>query len=379
MIYLDNAATTQMSESALEALMYVSKEFYGNPSSLHSQGRQANKLIEESRKIIATCIGAEPEEIYFTSGGTESDNWAIEQALRQKCERVITSSIEHHAVLNSVERMHQAGVKTEYLPVNEGCVVDANAFETTMKGQKSFVSIMFQNNETGVVQPIKKLSDIVHKDNATSIFHTDAVQAIGHIPINVKELGIDMLSGSAHKFNGPKGVGFLFVRKGNGISPLIVGGGQEYGLRSGTENVAGIYSMAKALEENVRQIEDNSAHIKKLELQLLEELKEKNIEYIINGDNDVRATGIVNISIKDIDGEGLLNMLDMHGICISIGSACNSKSKEPSHVLSAMGMQADRIEEAVRISIGRFNNRDEIELLVSVISSFYKVSHLSKQ
>ncbi len=374
MIYLDNASTTQMSESALDALMYASKECYGNPSSLHFSGRQARKLIQESRKIIAKCIGAEPEEIFFTSGGTESDNWAIEQALNQKCERIITSSIEHHAVLNAVEKMHHVGLKTEYLSVTDGCVVNANDFEATMNSQKSFVSIMFQNNETGVVQPIKKLSDILHADNASSIFHTDAVQAIGHIQIDVKQLGIDMLSGSAHKFNGPKGVGFLFVRKGCTISPLIVGGGQEYGLRSGTENVAGIYAMAKALEENVRQIEINSAHIKILETQLLEGLEKNNIEYWINADNDVRTTGIINVSIKNIDGEGLLNMLDMHGICVSIGSACNSKSKEPSYVLKAMGLSEERIDSAIRVSIGRYNTETDITELLNRIEIFSRAT-----
>lgn len=375
MIYFDNAATTQMSEVALNALMYASKECYGNPSSIYRHGKQSKNLVDEARAIVAKCIGAEPEEIFFTSCGTESDNWAVSQAISQKCERVITSKIEHHAILNSVYELEKAGMNTVYLPVDGGCVIDTNVLNNILDGRKLFVSIMYQNNETGVIQPIKKVVDMVHEDNALSIVHTDAIQAVGHVRIDVKELGVDMLSASAHKFNGPKGVGFLYIKKGCLVSPLILGGGQEKGLRSGTENVAGIYAMAKALEDNVERLGNHINQIRILENKLFEGLNENNVEYWINANNSERATGIINISIKDIDGEGLLNILDMHEICISIGSACNSKIKEPSYVLTSMGLEDDRIDAAVRISLGRYNSSGEIEKLITYIVEYYKLIH----
>lgn len=374
MSYFDNAATTQMSDVALDALIYATKECYGNPSSLHFAGKNAKKLLEESRKIIAKCIGAEPEEIYFTSGGTESDNWAILQLTSQKCEYVITSAVEHHAILKPIEMMENAGAKAIYLPVSNGCVVDVDSLKASLSGKKALVSIMLQNNETGVVQPIKEMAKAVHSDNELSLFHVDAVQAIGHINVDVNDLGVDMLSASAHKFNGPKGVGFLYVKKGRLISSLITGGGQECGLRSGTENVAGIYAMAKALEDNIIKIDESTNHIKKLEDYFFAELQRNNVEYTVNGDNSVRTTGVINISIKGIDGEGLLNMLDMHGICISIGSACNSKAKEPSYVLTAMRIEEERIDSAVRISMGKYNTKEEVDELVYYIAKLNMIT-----
>lgn len=373
MIYFDNAATTQMSEVALDALMYASRECYGNPSSIYTFGKKARKLLEESRAIIAECIGANPDEIYFTSCGTESDNWAISQAVYQKCEQVITTKIEHHAVLNPVEELGKNGYITEYLPVDNGCVVDVNALKKVLNGKKSLVSVMFQNNETGVVQPIHKIAEMVHKDNSESIFHTDAVQAVGHVKINVKELGVDMLSASAHKFNGPKGIGFLYVRSGCPVSPMIVGGGQEKAMRSGTESVAAIYSMAKALDENVKAIESNEKTIRILENQLLKKLCENSVIYKINADDRVRTAGILNISVENADGEGLLNMLDMHDICVSVGSACNSKNKEPSYVLSEMNLGEERVDAAVRISIGRYNTEEDINELAKCIIRYYNI------
>lgn len=375
MIYFDNAATTRMSGVALEALLKVSKDNYGNPSSIYSYGRKSRKLLEDARSIIAECIGAEPEEIFFTSGGSESDNWAVAQAMEQKCKQVITSCIEHHAVLKPVSSLEKKGIKTVYLPVNKGCVTDIDALKKVLCGEKSFVSIMYQNNETGVVQPIEEMAAIVHEDNEASIFHTDAVQALGHTAINVKELGIDLMSASAHKFNGPKGVGFMYVRKGCSIYPLILGGGQERELRSGTENVAGIYAMAKALEENVNKIDEHTLIIKQLEACLFDSLKSNGIEYVINSDESCRTAGVINLSIKDIDGEGLMNMLDMHDVCISIGSACNSKEKRPSYVLTSMGIDNDCIESAVRISMGYMNTVDEVNELVNHIVSFYYTTH----
>ena len=247
-----------------------------------------------------------------------------------------------------------------------------------LDGRKELVSIMMQNNETGVIQDISTISDIVHKHNPDSIFHTDAVQAVGHRKIDVHELGVDMLSASAHKFNGPKGVGFLYIRRDCMLSPFVLGGGQERGLRSGTENLAGIYSMAKALEDNTKFIEENEKHIKGLEDKFLSELSTAGINYTINGDIEKKAAGILNIAIEGADGEGLLNMLDMHGICVSIGSACNSKSKELSHVLVAMGLDEDRIDSSIRISIGRYNKEEEIIELVKWIKKYYELSNTAR-
>lgn len=379
MIYFDNAATTQMSDVAIEALIKVTKENYGNASSLYQYGRTSHKILEDSRRIIAECIGAEPCEIYFTSGGTESDNWAVWQGRCSSIEKIITSVIEHHAVLEPIKRLSDEGKKTYFIPVDNNCKIDDAILKSQLDGRKSFVSFMLQNNETGTIQNIKELSSIIHLDNKDSIFHTDAVQAIGHMDINVHELGVDMLSASAHKFNGPKGIGFLYIKKGCSVEAYIKGGGQERLYRSGTENIASIYSMAKALEENVNQIEKNAEHISALERYFFELLDSSGVKYFINADSVYRATGIINISIDGIDGEGLLNMLDMQNICISVGSACNSKSKEHSYVLKEMGISQSQIESSVRISIGRYNTKNDVEALVRNIDRFSKLSELAKR
>lgn len=375
MIYFDNAATTEMCEPALLALVEISKKQYGNASSVYSFGRQARELLEDSRRIIAQCIGADTDEIYFTSGGTESNNWVINQA---KCsvDKVIVSAIEHHAVLYPAERLRSEGMDLIELPVDSGCNIALNALKSVLSERKTLVSIMMQNNETGVLQDVSLLADIVHKHNPESIFHTDAVQVVGHRRINVHDLGVDMLSASAHKFNGPKGVGFLYIRNSCPLSPFILGGGQEKGLRSGTENLAGICSMAKALEDNTMLVEKNENHIKTLESLFLSELSKADIIYKINGDVNKKVAGIINIAIEGTDSEGLLNILDMHGICVSIGSACNSKSKKQSHVLLAMGLDEDRIDSSIRISIGRYNKEEEIIELVKWIKKYYELSNI---
>lgn len=371
MIYFDNAATTAMSEAAINALIEISKEQYGNPSSIYSYGRRAKEILDKSRKIIANCIGAEADEIYFTSGGTESDNLAIRQA-ENGFDNIITSQIEHHAVLHAVE-YYSEKIPVTYLRVNKNCVVEKSTLKEKLVGKKSLVSIMLQNNETGAIQDIQTLANMVHEDNPESLFHTDAVQAVGHMKIDVKELGVDLLSASAHKFNGPKGVGFLYVKKGCNLIPLVQGGGQEKGIRSGTENVAGIYSMAKALEDNLDCLREKCIEISRMEKKFLSLLREEKIEFEINGDGRHRASGILNISIKNIDGEGLLNMLDLHSICISIGSACNSKSKNRSHVLMAMDMAFNKIDSSVRISMGRYNTENDILELVKNIKRYYRL------
>ena len=373
MLYFDNAATTRMSETAIKALLEVSQNNYGNASSIYFYGRESKKILNESRRIIAKAIGAKETEIYFTSCGTESDNWAISQAKHQDIQGVITSVIEHHAVLNAVRNLEADGIKTSYIGVDSNGCVNKRDLEMNLTEEKQLISIMLQNNETGVIQPVRELSELVHRNNQDSIFHTDAVQAVGHMKIDVEELGVDLLSASAHKFNGPKGIGFLYVREGIEISPFLLGGGQERSLRSGTENVAAIYSMARALEESVNSIDVDSENIKILETKLLNALDREKIKYVINGESRKKAAGVLNIAFEGIDGEGLLNSLDAQGICISIGSACNSKAKERSYVLTAMGINEDRIDSSVRISIGKYNNAEEIEKLSKCISRYVKL------
>ena len=377
MIYFDNAATTAMSKAALDALMDVSANQYGNPSAVYGFGRKAKRILDESREIIAVSIGADSEEIFFTSCGTESDNWVVNQ-IGERFNRIITSAVEHHAVLFPAENCRESGIVLDILPVDNNCLVLEAALQTILGDSPALVSVMMQNNETGAIQNIKQMAGLVHSYNEESVFHTDAVQAVGHININVHEIGIDMLSASAHKFNGPKGVGFLYINKNCNINPFVLGGGQEKGMRSGTENVAGIYAMAKALEDNVKNMSEIHDRILKLESLLLSELRNENIGFEINGDTEHRATGILNLAIKGMDGEGLLNMLDMHGICISIGSACNSKSQDRSHVLKAMGLSDDRIDSSVRISIGRYNTEDDVTELVKCIKRCCNVATVAE-
>ena len=377
MVYFDNAATTAMSEAALNALMEVSTNMYGNPSSAYGFGRKAKKILEESRKIIADCIGANPAEIYFTSCGTESDNWAISKASEGK-NSIITTEVEHHAVLYPVEEQKKKGRSVLLLPVDDKCIIRESELTVALKKQPIFASFILQNNEVGAVQNIANIAKIIHDDNRDSVVHTDAVQAIGHMKIDVKEMGIDLLSASAHKFNGPKGIGFLYINSNCSVAPYIIGGGQENGMRSGTENVAGIYSMAKALQDNIENMDAIHDHIASLDKLLRDLLDEEKVEYYINGDSEHRAVGILNISIPGIDGEGLLNMLDMHDICISIGSACNSKSQDRSHVLLAMGLSDERIDSSVRISIGRYNTVEDIRVLVKWISNCYKITAMAE-
>lgn len=377
MIYFDNAATTAMSKAALDALMDVSANQYGNPSAVYGFGRKAKRILDVSREIIAASIGANPEEIYFTSCGTESDNWVVNQ-IGARFNRIITSAVEHHAVLFPAENCHDSGIALDILPVDDNCLVSEAVLQTVLGSSPALVSVMMQNNETGAIQNIKQMADLVHSYNEESIFHTDAVQAVGHINIDVHEMGIDMLSASAHKFNGPKGVGFLYINKNCNIDPFVLGGGQEKGMRSGTENVAGVYAMAKALEDNTINMSEIHDRILKLESLLLSELHNENISFEINGDTKHRATGILNLAIKGMDGEGLLNMLDMHGICISIGSACNSKSQDRSHVLKAMGLSNDRIDSSVRISIGRYNTEDEVTELIKYIKRCCSVAAVAE-
>lgn len=374
MIYADNAATTKLNINAFEAMKPFLLESYANPSQPYSFSRKARRALIDARQIIAQCINAEENEIYFTSGGTESDNWAIKNFSSQSDRRfIVTSPIEHHAVLNACK---QTAYNSEHfiLSVDNKGVVDLHSLECALSElrksrnicENTLVSVMLANNEIGTIEPVKKLCELAHEYGA--IFHTDAVQAVGHIPIDVKDLGIDMLSASAHKFNGTKGVGFLYIRKGYSIiCPFHSGGMQENGMRAGTENVAGIVAMAYALKENYNKINENTKHLKLLETELINELNTNKIDFIRNGINQL--PGNLSLSFKGVLGETLLHRLDLKGICISTGSACDSQSQKASHVIEAIKIPDEYKYGTIRISLGSENTLDEVRFIASSISS----------
>lgn len=371
MVYADNAATTQLDMEAFEAMKPFLLTNYGNASQPYSFSRTVKKALKESRETIAKCIGASPEEIYFTSGGTESDNWVIKgSAFSDPLKRAtITSSIEHHAILHACADIERLGYPVAYLPVNPcGEVVPQTLYEW-ITDQTRLVSVMFANNEIGTVQDIKTLCDIAHSKGA--IFHTDAVQAVGHMHIDVKSLGIDMLSASAHKFNGPKGVGFLYIKNGAAIASYISGGKQESGLRAGTENIASIVGMAIALENNLSHLNENIAHIEKLEEKLSDGLREREIKFVRNGSN-MRVPGNMSLSFDGYDGESLLHRLDLMGISVSTGSACNSETTQISHVLHEIGLSDRLAKGTIRISLGKNNTEEDIETILSALSRIMK-------
>lgn len=367
MIYADHAATTRLSERAREAMTpWLSLE-YGNPSTLYSIARKPRKAIAEARTEIARIIGASSNEVYFTSGGTESDNWAIKsiafQYIGQK-KRIITSSIEHHAVLHPCAWLETLGFDVIYLPVDRQGIVQADDLRNAITDDTILVSIMMANNEIGTVEPIQKLAQIAHDHGA--LFHTDAVQAVGHIPIDVKTLGIDLLSASAHKFNGPKGIGFLYVRDGICLSPLMHGGGQENGSRSGTENVASIVGMAAALAENAEALERNGVYLEDLRNQLITGLEAEKLCFLVNG-AEKHVPGSLSLSFQHAEGERLLHRLDLMGIAIATGSACNSKDTVLSHVVEAIGVPEEYAMGTVRITLGMDNTVDDVEKIVAAL------------
>ena len=370
MIYADNAATTSLDADALAAMMPYLQSEYANASEPYSFARSAKKALRASREAIATCINADPDEIFFTSGGTESDNWALKGVMYEYGDNraLITSQIEHHAVLNSAAAIERMGYPVVYLPVDSDAVVSTETLSRFITNSTKLVSVMFSNNEVGTVQPIKELAEIAHQHGA--LFHTDAVQALGHISIDVKALGIDMLSASAHKFDGPKGVGFLYIKKGTPIHPYNNGGAQEFGLRAGTENVAAIVGMAKALEKNCSEIPEFTAKMKALEKSLLQKLNEAGLDYKRNGAN--RTPGNVSLSFKGCSGETLLHRLDLKKICVSTGSACDSKNTQISHVLQAMQVDEDYALGTIRVSFGRGNTIEEAAAVGDAIVSILR-------
>lgn len=366
MIYADNAATTKLNSDALEAMIPWLTEEYGNASQPYSFSRKPKKAIAEARQIIAECINALPEEIYFTSGGTESDNWALIGSVFGDFEKraTITSEIEHHAILKTCEAIERLGYPVAYLGVTKEGVVTPETLESIITERTRLVSVMYANNEIGTIQPIKKLAEIAHAHGA--LFHTDAVQAVGHVKIDVKDLGVDMLSASAHKFNGPKGIGFLYIKKGISISPYANGGAQEKGIRAGTENVAGIVGMAVALRQNCAAIDQNMLHLQELEQILVDGLIDENVDFRRNGYKE-HIPGNVSLSFKDANGEAILHRMDLMGISISTGSACDSLNTQVSHVIQAIGLDAAYAQGTIRISFGKDNTVEDARKILTAL------------
>ena len=364
-IYLDNAATTQTYPEVLDAMLPFFTEHYGNPSSIYSFAGEAGKAVDEARRTIASAIGADASEIYFTGGGSESDNWALKataEAYASKGKHIITSKIEHHAILHTCEWLAKYGIEVTYLDVDENGLVSPEALKAAIRPDTILVSIMTANNEIGTIEPIAELGRIAHE--AGALFHTDAVQAFGHIPINVDEMNIDMLSASGHKFNGPKGIGFMYIRKGVKIRSFIHGGSQERSRRAGTHNVPGIVGMAKAASLAVEQMNDRMACEIKLRDHLIERVLNE-IPYVrLNGHRTNRLPNNANFCFRFIEGESMLILLDQNGICGSSGSACTSGSLGPSHVLLAIGLPHEIAHGSLRLTLSEKTTMEDIDFTV---------------
>ncbi len=368
MIYADNAATTKMSPAAIRTMTAMMEEVWGNPSSLYGHGQKAKEALEEARETVAAVIGAQPQEIIFTSGGSEADNQAIlsAAALGKKKGKmhIISTAFEHHAVLHTLEKLRKEGFDITLLDVHENGIVLPEEVAAAIREDTCLVTIMFANNEIGTIQPIREIGAVCREKKV--LFHTDAVQAIGHLPVNVADDNIDMLASSAHKFHGPKGVGFLYVRKGVPITNLIEGGAQERGKRAGTENVPGICAMATALKEISAKMEENTEYVTKLRNRLIDGLSE--IPHsALNGDREKRLPGNVNFCFEGIEGESLLLLLDDKGIQASSGSACTSGSLDPSHVLLAIGRVHDVAHGSLRLSIMEENTEAEVDEIIRAV------------
>ncbi len=368
MIYLDNAATTKMSKTAVEAMLPYLENWYGNPSSLYSFGQKSKEALESARERIAACLGADPKEITFTSGGSEADNQAILSAAilgeRKGKKHIVSTAFEHHAVLHTLEKLKREGYEITLLDVHPSGVVTPEEVAAAIRPDTCLVTIMFANNEIGTIQPIREIGAICREKGV--LFHTDAVQAVGHVPVNVKEDNIDMLSLSAHKFHGPKGTGVLYARRGVRLFSLIEGGAQERGKRAGTENLAAIAGMAAALEEACGALEENRRRILPLRERLIDGLSE--IPHgALNGDRERRLPGNVNFCFEGIEGESLLLLLDDRGVCASSGSACTSGSLDPSHVLLAIGRPHDVAHGSLRLTLSEENTAEEIEETIGAV------------
>ncbi len=368
MVYADNAATTKLSQRALDAMIPYFAEHYGNPSSLYSAGQKAARALQEAREDVARCLNAEAEEIYFTSGGSESDNQAILSAVaageKKGRKHIVTTAFEHHAVLHALKKLEKRGFEVTWLDVHKNGMVTAEEVRAALREDTALVTIMFANNEIGTVQPVAEIGAACREKGV--LFHTDAVQAAGHLPIDVKEQKIDLLSLSAHKFHGPKGAGALYARKGIRLVNLFEGGGQERGRRPGTENVPAIAGMAAALTEACEKIEANKSYVGGLRDLLIRELT-KIPHSALNGDPGSRLPGIVNLCFEGIEGESLLLLLDARGISASSGSACTSGSLDPSHVLLALGLPHEVAHGSLRLSLSEYNTAEDAEHIIGTV------------
>lgn len=370
-IYADHAATTKLNKEAFEAMLPWLTDEYANASQPYTFARKPKKALKEARETIAECINALPEEIYFTAGGTESDNWAIKGSAFSDADKrtTITSEIEHHAVLNACTAIERFGYPVIYLSPDSKGIISPARLKAVIQNKTKLVSVMFSNNEIGTIEPIAQLAEVAHSYGA--FFHTDAVQAVGHVKINVEELGVDMLSASAHKFNGPKGVGFLYIRKDTDITKFNDGGAQEFGMRAGTENVAAIVGMAKALRVNCDSLIANAEHITEVEHLFLNALYAAGLDFCRNG-SDNHIPGHISLSFKHANGEVLLHRLDLMGICVSAGAACDSVNTQISHVLQAIGLDDADAKGTIRITLGKDNTKEDAHVMANALIKILK-------
>lgn len=369
-VYLDYSATTPVKEEVLKEMIPYFTEKFGNPSSLYDKGLEAKDAVTHAREQVAALINAEPREVFFTAGGTEADNWAVFgvcDKLREKGNHIITTKIEHHAMLHSCAFLEKQGFEVTYLDIDKEGRVDLEQLENSITDKTILISVMMVNNEIGTVQPIKKIAEIAKAHKI--IFHTDAVQALGNVPIDVKELGVDLMSMSSHKIYGPKGEGALFIRKGLKISNYLHGGAQESGRRAGTENLTGIVGFGKAAELAKTNFEEHVKHCSSLRDYLVDRILKEIPDTILNGTMDGRHPGNANITFKYIEGESILLLLNQFGISVSTGSACSSKSLEPSHVLTALGVPVEMIHGTVRFTVGDFTTREDIDYVVDALKT----------
>ena len=363
-VYADNAATTPIDPLVLEAMMPYLTDKWGNPSSAYSKGREAAEPLAESRAKIASLLGSKPSEIFFTSSGSEADNWAIKgaaSAAKSKGRHIITTKFEHHAVLNAMKSLERDGYEVTYLDVDKSGLVTPEAVEKAMREDTVLVAVMYANNEIGTVLPIKEIAEVAHKHGA--VMFTDAVQAVGHLDIKVKDLGVDMLAFSGHKINAPKGIGALYIKTGTRVHTLIDGGGQERGRRGGTENLPYIVGLAKALELAYSRIDDEK-RVLALRERLVDGILEKIPYSFLNGDREKRLAGNANITFEYVEGESLLMFMDINGICCSTGSACNSASLEPSHVLLSIGVPAEKAHGSLRFTLSHENTDEDVDYIL---------------
>ena len=383
-VYLDYSATTPVKEEVLQEMLPYFTEKFGNPSSIYSIGEESKLAIDKARERVAKLINADPKEVIFTAGGSESDNWALEgvvDALKDKGNHIITTYVEHHAILHTAEYLEKHGIDVTYVNIGADGRIDPAEIEAAITDKTVLISVMFVNNEIGSVQPIKEIAEIAKKHGVT--FHTDAVQALGNVHIDVKELGVDLMSMSSHKIYGPKGVGAMYIKKGTKISNFVHGGAQEMKKRAGTENLPGIVGFGKAAEMAMEGLDAHIEHCSSLRNYFVEQVLEKIPETRVNGTMEHRHPGNANISFNFIEGESILMLLDMNGISVSTGSACSSKSLKPSHVLSALGLPLENMHGTIRFTVGDFTTKEDIdyvvEKLIEIVNKLRELSPVSKE